>query len=208
MDSGPWWRGLPRGVIGLSAALVIAAIVLVGLSLRYDPPPSFSPTPLEPRDVGTDRVGPIRVTLDASHSERWVFFDFSRGAPVENPDPTGWDVAFRRFHIAVNGGDGFEGRGGALDMGSVPFDSVRSVPAEGYTPSSARRDSSNAAIERWYDYGFTSHLLTPKPRVYAIRTADGRYAALRFLSYYCPGATPGCVSFEYVYQGDGTRAVR
>jgi hypothetical protein len=43
----------------------------------------------------------------------------------------------------------------------------------------------------------------PSPRVYALRTADGRYAKLEILSYYCPGAMPGCVTFRYVYQGAG-----
>ena len=78
----------------------------------------------------------------------------------------------------------------------------------GHAVVGAPGDSVNPALERWYDYGFTSHLLTPKPGVYAVRTAEGDYAALRFLSYYCPGARAGCVTFEYVYQGDGSRLLR
>jgi hypothetical protein len=27
------------------------------------------------------------------------------------------------------------------------------------------------------------------------------------VGYYCPGGQPGCVTFRYVYQGDGSRAV-
>ncbi|HSR42903.1 MAG TPA: HmuY family protein, partial [Longimicrobiales bacterium] len=52
-----------------------------------------------------------------------------------------------------------------------------------------------------------SHILRPKDRVFAVRTADGRYAKLRILGYYCPGARPGCLAFRYVYQGDGSRRV-
>lgn len=40
-----------------------------------------------------------------------------------------------------------------------------------------------------------------------MRTADGRYAKLEMVGYYCPGARPGCPTFRYVYQGDGTTAV-
>jgi hypothetical protein len=69
--------------------------------------------------------------------------------------------------------------------------------------SRARSDSTNAAIERWYDYSWTSHVLRPRPRVWAVRTADGRHAKLEILSYYCPGATPGCPTFRYVYAGGG-----
>jgi hypothetical protein len=50
-------------------------------------------------------------------------------------------------------------------------------------------------------------VLTPKPHVWAVRTADGRYAKLEMLGYYCPGAQPGCPTFRYVYQGDGSTAV-
>ncbi len=60
-------------------------------------------------------------------------------------------------------------------------------------------------LENWYEYSWLSHILTPADRTFALRTADGKYAILRFLSYYCPGGRPGCVTFEYVYRGDGGR---
>ncbi len=41
--------------------------------------------------------------------------------------------------------------------------------------------------------------------MYAIRTADGRYAKVEIVGYYCPGAEPGCLTLRYVYQGDGSR---
>lgn len=192
----------------ISVGIVAVVVLLVALSLRRDPPATFAPTDLEPRPVGDSLMGPVQVTLDASDPDRWVFFDFSRGAPIDDPDPTVWDLAFRRFNVMVNGGDGFAGQGGALALDAASLDSIEAVPAYGYVLTDARRDSTNPAIERWYDYGFTSHLLTPKPRVYAVRTADGRYAAVRFVSYYCPGASGGCVTFEYVYQGDGSREMR
>jgi len=59
--------------------------------------------------------------------------------------------------------------------------------------------STNDAIGRWYRYSWTSHLLTALPRTYAVRTAGGEAVKLRFVSYYCPGATPGCVTFEYAW---------
>lgn len=197
-----------RSAVLFSGAILAVAVLLVGLSLRRDSPPTFAPTSFDPQPVGDSLVGPVRVTLDAADSDRWVFFDFSHGAPAARPGPTGWDVAFRRFNIRVNGGDGFAGRAAVVDLGNVAFPAVTAAPDTGWVTSSAATDSTNPAIDRWYDYGFTSHLLTPKPRVYAIRTADGRYAKLRFLSYYCPGAKPGCVTFEYVYQGDGSKRFR
>jgi HmuY protein len=48
--------------------------------------------------------------------------------------------------------------------------------------------------------------LHPKPNVYIIRTADGKYAKMRIISYYCDGGqASGCFTIEYIYQGDGSR---
>lgn len=183
---------------------MLLAVALVALSLDRDMPDAYPVTSPAPSEVGDALVGPEIVTIDASRENRWVYFDFSRGSVVERPGPTGWDLAFRRFEVMANGGAAFAGAAGVLDLGDVPLDSLRAVPATGYETTPPGRDSTNPVIARWYDYGFTSHLLTPKQRTWAIRTADGRYAALRFLSYYCPGATPGCVTLRYVYQGGGS----
>jgi hypothetical protein len=187
----------------LIAALAVVAVLLVAASLERPELATYAPTPPEPIEVEEALVGPITYTVDASDPQAWRFFDFSKGSIVERPGALGWDLAIRRFNLIVNGGEGFAGAGGVADLGPVPFDSVRAAPGDGYEPTLARRDSVNAALARWYTYGFASHLLRPKPRVYAIRTADGRFAKLEILSYYCPGALPGCLTFRYVYQGAG-----
>ncbi|MGH7502468.1 MAG: HmuY family protein [Longimicrobiales bacterium] len=188
---------------------VLLTAVLVSLTLRRTPPPAFPPTPPAPGEVGSVLVGPVTYTIDARSSREWVFFDFSRGSTVERPGPTDWDIAVRRFRVIANGGAGFAGDGALADLGEVPFDSVAEAPIEGWIQSVGQRvDSANAAIHKWYDYGFTSHLLTPRPNVWAVRTADGRYARFEILGYYCPGATPGCLTIRYVYQGSGTRSFK
>lgn len=176
--------------------------MLVAQTLDRDPPRVYTVTTPRPVEVGQRRVGPVRVTVDATDPDRWAYFDFSRGAVVRNPEPDGWDLAFRRFHAMLNGGPGFPGRAAAVALDSVPLDSLETAPDSGWTTVRSPGDSVSPVLARWYDYGFISHLLTPRPVTYAIRTADGRWAALRFLSYYCPGPTPGCVTFEYVYRGD------
>jgi hypothetical protein len=147
------------------------------------------------------------VTVDATSGEAWRYFSFRRGAVVAEPGPNDWDLAFRRFHIIANGGPGFTGAGGILDLGPVGFDGVRTVPPAGYAANALGPDPTNAAIARWYTYGFFSHLLMPKPHVWAVRTADGRFAKIEIVSYYCPGMLAGCLTFRYVYQGDGSTAV-
>lgn len=191
-----------RREVAIVAGLAVLAIGMVALSLRREPPPGYAVSQLVPMEVGDRIHGPATVTLDASAA--WVYFSFATGSTVRTPGPTDWDIAFRRFHVMVNGGAGFAGKGAVADLGAIDFHGAVEAPESGWVDRAAR-DSTNAAIARWYDYGFTSHLLTPRRRVYAIRTADGRYARLRFLSYYCEGGHPGCVTFEYLYQGNGSR---
>jgi hypothetical protein len=118
-----------------------------------------------------------------------------------------WDLAFRRYQILANGGPQYAGRGGIADLGTVAFDEVDAVPATGYQPNERTPDPRNPAIAYWYRYGFFSHVLSPKPHVWAVRTADGRYAKIELLSYYCARGEPGCLTFRYVYQGDGSTLV-
>jgi hypothetical protein len=195
--------GRDRYALVAVGVLVMAAVAFVSSSLRRPEVSTFSPTQHVVVEAGTSTVGPRTVTIDASDGAVWRYFDFSRGSVVEKPGPKEWDIAFRRFGIMVNGGTAFVGEAGVLSLGEVPFDSVRVLPSEGYVRPEVARDSVNSAIQRWYDYGWTSHLLTPKSDVYALRTADGRYVKLQIVGYYCPGPVAGCMTFRYVYQGGG-----
>ena len=200
-------KELPVWLIVLTGGFVILLLVSVLGPFIGEGPPEYAPTRAEPEDVGEDLVTDRLVTLEARDENRWVFFDFSTGSAVEHPGPLGWDLAVRRFQVVTNGGPSFEGSGGAIDLGETPFEEVARAPENGYldTQGSLSGQVANPALEDWYRYSFTSHTLMPHPRSYAIRTADGRYARVRILGYYCPGATPGCLTFRYGYQGDGSR---
>jgi len=190
--------------VAILTGLGLVAILLVVLSLQCEPPPGYPVSRLEPVEVGERLHGPATVTLDASAG--WVYFSFATASTIHAPGPLDWDIAFRRFHVMVNGGVGFPGHGAVADLGEIDLEAVLVAPDTGWVDRAAR-DSTNEAIARWYNYSFTSHLLTPRPRAYAIRTADGRFALLRFRSYYCDDGRPGCITFEYVYQGDGSRSL-
>lgn len=194
--------------VAIVAGIVALGSTMVAHSLRRPTPEAYPPTTPRIQPAGDTLVGPVLYTIDASSPDEWQYFDFSRGSVVAPDDRLGWDLAFRRFHIIANGGAGFAGRGGIIDLGPVAFDSVVAAPPTGYTSTTVRRDSTNAAIARWYDYGWTSHVLRPKPHVWIVRTADGRHAMMQIVSYYCPGARPGCLTFRYVYQGSGSLALR
>lgn len=185
----------------LVGAIVGIGLVLVTLSVRTPEVPTYAPTLPAVRDAGPSLVGPILYTVDATAPEAWRYFSFRLGSVVENPGTREWDLAFRRYSII--GGDGV----GILDLGETGLDDVRAVPTTGYVANEGRAEPRNPAIASWYRYGFFSHVLSPKPHVWVVRTADGRYAKLEMVGYYCPSARPGCPTFRYVYQGDGSTAV-
>jgi hypothetical protein len=184
---------------GLAAAVVVAvAVTLVALTLQTpEAPPTFTPTTPAPREAGRALVGPVLYTVDARAADGWRHFSFRLGSVVETPA----DLAFRRYAIVAGAGAGI------ADLGEVRFDEVRTVPASGYQANEGQADPRNPAIAGWYRYGFFSHVLSPRPRVWAVRTADGHYAKLEMVGYYCPGSAPGCPTFRYVYQGDGSTTV-
>jgi hypothetical protein len=183
-------------VMGGAFVLLVASL-LIGSLARPEFPP-FSLTPPRPVVVGDTLVGPATYTLDAAATDRWRTFDFGRNAAVDSGP---WDIAFRRFHLIAAPG------GGIVDIGVVPFDSVRELPAGGYLPNTDASDTTNPGVGKWYSYSMLSHLLTTKHHVYGIRTSGAKYAKLELLAYYCKDAGTACITFRYAYQGDGSRRV-
>ena len=189
-----------RGPFLGAAAVVVVGVTLVALTLRPQPAvPTYAPTVPAPRDVGRALVGPVLYTVDATAPDAWKHFSFRVGSVVDDGGHS-WDLAFRRYAIIA-------GPGGVIDLGEVRFDEVRTVPAIGYQLNEGHAEPRNPVIAGWYRYGFFSHVLTPRPHVWAVRTADGRYAKIEIIGYYCSGGQPGCLTFRYVYQGDGSTVV-
>ena len=185
-------------VMGGAFALLIASLLIGSLTTPEFPPYAPTVPPPHPAVVGDSLVGPASYTLDASSTDHWRRFDFRRNAVV---DSGGWDIAFRRFHLITAPG------GGIVDLGPVPFDSVRELPARGYLANTNASDTTNPGVGKWYGYSMLSHLLTSRHHVYGMRTAGGRYAKLELLAYYCKEVGTACLTFRYAYQGDGTRRV-
>lgn len=169
----------------------------------------YTPTIRSPKPVGSHLSALQVATLDARNSERWVYFNFDLGVPVDTvKDALNWDLGVRRHSFITNGGaTNPAGRGGALNLGPVNFYAVAEAPADGYLQDSATNptETKNDVLEPWYRYEWRSHTLISHDDVYVIRTALGRYAKFRILNYYCDEHNPGCMTIEYVYQGDGSR---
>ncbi len=199
----------------MAGAFAIAMAGMVWVATSRDPNvPTYVPSEIAPRYFGDTLVGPLTYTVDARAPEEWTFFDFSSGSTVRQPAdcwgetcpaPTGWDLGFKRHAMIVNGGDGFHGAAGIQRLDSIPFAALMVAPGDGYVTTEVRSDSTLPGDLKWYDYNWTNHVLSPKPGVYAVRTADGAYAKFEILSYYCEGVVGGCWALRYTYQGSGSR---
>jgi HmuY protein len=181
------------------AFLLLMASLLIGSFTKPEFPP-YALTLAAPAPVGDTLVGPATYTLDASAGDRWRRFHFGRNAVVDSSGGA-WDIAFRRHHLIAAPASG----AGIVDLGTVPFDSVREAPAAGYVATELAGDTVNPGVGKWYAYSMLSHLLTSRHHVYAVRTADGRYAKLEILAYYCRDVGAACYTFRYAFQGDGSR---
>jgi hypothetical protein len=183
---------LPLPLVIVASGFGVAIVVLLIASLVPRDARTYDPLALHLRAAAEDTV-----TIDARDEGDWRFFSFAQGR-LTPPDSAGWDLAFRRYHVIVSGA--------ALRVDSA-FEALAEAPATGYVATAMGRDTVNAAVDRWYRYSIFSHLLEPASASYAIRTRDGHFAKIQFLSYYCPGPAAGCVTFRYVYQNSGTRVL-
>ena len=184
-EIGTTTRALLLGGLALFVA-AMAVLVLASLGRRRVTAHALSPAAaLQPagEEVRT-------VTLDARDARAWTFLDLWAGrATAGVSPPASWDLAVRRHEIRV-------GRA-AADLGDVPFDSVRRVPAAGWTETRPAGDTTNAALAKWYRYDYSSHVLESRRHVYVVRDAGGGYVKVQVAGYYCPGPEAGCLTLRY-----------
>src|SRR3990172_78303 len=193
-------------VLGFGALLVAAALLVGGwllwvLVLR-SPPAGFAPS--GGQAVGVAGQGPdIRqYTVDARDRQEWAYFDFSAGTYVATTrESLDWDLAFRRTSVLANGGEtNPAGLAGAIDLGETPLEQA-APPSAGYLADRTDDEGEleNPALRKWYNYNWTTHIITSKGHTYAFRTATGEVVVLTFLSYYSDHDSPGCITFQYAY---------
>ncbi len=167
-------------------AFVVTSVVIVAAwpLLSSEVQPGF---PLAERAV-PQSDGSFLLTLDVASRERWVPVHLGQGMVVDLEGDA--DLLLRRYVIRAPAG--------AKNLGSVPLEQ-----ADPHTGGSWVRDEradgdwKNAAIDRWYDYSMSNHLLTAKGYTYAIKRRAGGTATLRVESYYCDPPGSGCMTLRY-----------
>lgn len=144
--------------------------------------------------------GLATVQLDASGAD-WVPYDLDSGAQAE----AGWDLSFLRYNVRLDGG--VSGGGGVevailagADPETLTLAEVQALGAGEWITDQADADGDGNpeyAMGDWYDYDSSTHVLTPKDRVYAVRTNGGAVVAVQMLSYYDDAGTSGHPTFAW-----------
>lgn len=145
--------------------------------------------------VPIERAVEVRVLdVDASIADAWTYLSLRDGAIVEVLDPAtdgSWDVGISGTRLRTNGGTSGAGQGAAVETAATSIASLGEPPADGWTedemmsegPPGSPAYSGNPVLASWYDYDPARHSVTPRPVVFAVRTADGHPAALRVIGY-------------------------
>jgi hypothetical protein len=150
--------------------------------------------------------------LEATDASAWIYVRLGVGAiGATVADPKGWDVRVSRTKVATNSGTSGTGLGGAIATEARAIDAAIVCPTEGYAidatlpvpgPPGSGEYSGNPAMAEWFDYDPATHVTTSKGIVYCVKTADGRYGALRIKNY-----TGGRMTVEWRFQPSGAPAL-
>ncbi|MCF0059005.1 HmuY family protein [Dyadobacter sp. CY356] len=98
---------------------------------------------------------------------------------------TKWDLAFSGTTILTNGGTSGAGQGGAIVI-EKPFEAIGEAPKEGYKVDGGSGNAiASGSGNSWYKYDMTVHAILPiLGRTIIIKTAEGKFAKIEFISYY------------------------
>lgn len=179
---------------------------------------------LSTRPASTPAVVTV-ADLDARGEDgHYTFYSLRDGAVVPAADSASakWDLAFKSTTILVNGGTSGPGEGGVVVLDDTSFAAVAEAPPSEAFVVDQGTDRMETAIRGgagngWYDYDFATGIVSPRPVVLAVRTADGRYAKVQIDSYYLGAPGPDEIApdagfryytFRYLFQPNGSRQLR
>lgn len=193
--------------------LALSLVLLVPGCASIVPPPDPPLVPALVRDLDARGEGG-HFTFYSLREDRVI--------PLADSASTAWDLAFRGTTILVNGGASGPGEGAAAVLRDTTFEAVTEAPPpEAYAADRGVENDETAvpggAGNGWYDYDFVSGVVSPRPVVIAVRTADGRFAKVEVQSYYRGAPEPDALdpaeglryyTFRYLLQPDGSRQLR
>ncbi len=132
-----------------------------------------------------------------------------------------WDIAFNRYKIRTNGGVSGNGKGAVAILEGTDFKGLKNAPEKGYVvdakqqvyikmPPKGPEDmamvgmstvSTWVKIEMQKPGQYTTKIT---PTLFVLKTATGKYVKMYLKNYKNAKGKNGYISFDYVYQKDGS----
>ena len=145
--------------------------------------------------------GSSLAQIDATNKSSLVFFDIDEGREMKTDEAfetNGWDLAFQRYTVTMNGGGGNPtGEVRVAVLENPGWDSLTAAPAGGYQQDASEPVFSGAR-GGWYYYDLSTHRLTPRQELlYVVRSGSGQFFKLQMLAYYDSAGTPARLSLRY-----------
>ena len=154
-----------------------------------------------PSEAGAERdlfIGAYAGGPSAAATNPYVYVNLASATRVDVTDvvartSTDWDLAFKRYIIFTNGGDGGVGQGAATHV-ATPFDSVVAADATGMVTESFFDANCNGKTDQlgglvttfsdWYSYDQATNMLTPQSLTYIVRGGTGQLYKVAIQTYY------------------------
>ncbi len=149
--------------------------------------------------------------------------DPESGDDVKWAKRTDWDIAFNRYQIRTNGGASGNGKGGTIivkeNATTTDFLSLKEAPKSGYISDDKRNimyamPPKNAMVgmssvsawvtEEVLDLAAHKIKTTIVPTLFVLKTANGKYVKVYIKNYKNAKGKTGFITFDYVYQKDGS----
>jgi hypothetical protein len=135
---------------------------------------------------------------------QFIAFDFDQSTEVPFVDAL-WDIAFRRQRIRLRGGVNGDGGVCATPVVDAGFAEVTAIPPESTCVfDAADGDDANSEPDTvfenaatWYAYNPMSHVLTPRPIVYVVRSDMGEHYKVAIEGYYDMAGTPAVLQMRW-----------
>lgn len=145
-----------------------------------------------------------------------------------------WDLAFNTFFIRTNSGKSGNGKGGVIMTDKTDLAALTEAPKDGYhvdedyellgyagrvvkkqstasvelsgTPKIQMQPTVEIKLGKAISfYGAPpTYIYKASDNIFVIRTADGKYAKVKFIGYKNAEGKAGYITFQYVYQPDGS----
>ncbi len=163
---------------------------------------SLDPGDKDDTDAGSE-VSAGEAVVNATSQTDWVYLDLESSSmvtPATPEDSTEWDLAFRRYKVALNGGVSGTGGMEAVPLPGVDYNTELEEPTEGWITDEPDADGDGDmeyALDSWFDYDSDTHEVTPADTIFVLRTVEGGLMKFEFLAYYDEAGTPAYIHVHW-----------